>query len=287
MTDDDVRAALRSTLPSERMKAVQWLLDNEPNETMHEVLLDIANREGVPQIRRAISIVLGKIDSLKDDDFDQFQDAQEKQSDIALILNELSGIIRHEMQPAIGWVRYSASRELADFEATATNRAIEALRRRVDGLSSLAAAHRLPTRKIVSLSEAISACISDEYRPSTIRLELIGLDSDEIYTDPGLMALILSNAIHNAVEASRETNEQILITCNVATDAFWVTIRNRFSGTTFDYSGVSPTGRTSKSGHRGLGATIIELSSRRLGYQFDLQATGGTATFSLRGKRYG
>ncbi|MBF9316380.1 GHKL domain-containing protein [Mycobacteroides chelonae] len=283
MTNDEFVNSLKSGLPSERMQAAQWAIEARLGDEMRGPLLDAANREGVPRIRRAITMALNNIDSARVADAPA--DVQEIGSEIAVILNELSGIIRHEMQPAIGWVRYSASRELSDFESSATNRAIEALRKRVDGLSSLAAAHRLPTKQIVSLSEAISESLSDEYPSSMFKVES-DYSNDEIYTDPGLLSLILNNAIHNAIEASHGLNEGILITTNVTPDSFWITVRNRFLGTTFEYSRVSATGRTSKSGHRGLGTTIIELCARRLGYQFDLQASGGTATFSLRGKRY-
>lgn len=288
MNEDEFLRKLASELPSERMSAVQWAVEENLDPKFRSRLIEAAAHEGVPRIRRAIGVALRRIDD-KEAQTQPIENPTDRDADTTVILEELSGIIRHEMQPAIGWVRYSANKELADFDFSATNSAIEALRRRVEGLSSLAAAHRLPQRQQVSLSEIVSACISDEYPSSMFALEFPEEPSDGIFTDPGLLTLILTNAVHNAVDAAREldTSEgQILIATNVGDSRFWITIRNRFLGTTFDYTKISATGRTSKRGHRGLGTRIIELASSRLGYDFDLSASGGTVTFSLRGSRF-
>lgn len=290
MNSDQFLAALASELPSERMRAVQWARENSLTPEYERVLLDAAEREGVPRIRAAISLAIKQFEvgARAAVEFDKSETSPG--SDMANILDELSGIIRHEMQPAIGWVRFAANKEVSDFEASATNRSIEALRRRVNGLADLAAAHRLPARELISLGEALSECLSAEYPPSMFMLEPTEEPSDEILTDPGLLSLILVNAIQNAAEAARDLppgEGQVLVTTNVNEKSFWLTISNRFTGTSFDYSSVSATGRTSKPGHRGLGTRITELAARRLGYEFELRATGATATFSLRGKRFG
>jgi len=289
VNEDEFLRKLASELPSERMRAIQWAVEENLDPRFRSRLIEAAAHEGVPRIRRAIDSALRRIDDKETQSQHSTENPTDRYPDTTAILEELSGIIRHEMQPAIGWVRYSADKELSDFDSSATNSAIEALRRRVEGLSSLAAAHRLPQRQQVSLSEIVNACISDEYPSSMFTLEFPEESSDGIFTDPGLLMLIMTNAIHNAVDAAREldTSEgQILIATNVGDSTFWITIRNRFLGTTFDYTKISATGRTSKRGHRGLGTRIIELASSRLGYDFDLSASGGTVTFSLRGSRF-
>lgn len=289
MTPDQFDAALASALPSERMRAAQWALESDLSSDFERILTDAAAREGVPRIRDALGNALRKFSRLSPKSPTGVSGVSLEQQ-IAEVLDELSGIIRHEMQPAIGWVRFAANKELPDFEASGTNRAIEALRRRVDGLSALAAAHRIPARKVVSLGELLSACLSMEYPSSMFTVDQHDQPFDDILTDPGLLSLILTNVIQNAADATRGLppgEGQVLITTNVTQSTFWVNISNRFAGASFEYSNVSASGRTSKRGHRGLGTRIIELSSGRLGYDFDLRAAGATATFSLRGNRFG
>ncbi|MFE4833345.1 GHKL domain-containing protein [Arthrobacter sp. NPDC056691] len=289
MNRDQFLASLASRLPSERMLAAQWAMENKLEPEFERVLTEALSRESVPRIQNAISLAINAIRSASGLHPEETAAKAGSESEIAGVLNELAGMIRHEMQPAIGWVRLAAHKELTDFQASATNRAIEALRRRVDGLANLAAAHRLPVRQIVSLSEAITGCLSDEYPSSMFKLEGSDQPSDEIYTDRGLLDLILANAIQNAADASRDIpNGQghVLISTSIDGSRFWVTISNRFSGASFKFSSVAASGRTSKQGHRGLGTQVIQLAADRLGYEFELRAAGGTATFSLRGSRY-
>lgn len=289
MNEDQWLASLASNLPSERMKAAQWAMDNELEKDSGRVLLEALSRERVPRIQKALTLAIHRFQNNGPMELQKSVDGATQQPDVAKILNELSGMIRHEMQPAIGWVRLAAHKELPDFQTSATNKAIEALRRRMDGLADLAAAQRLPYRQMVSLTEAVTACISTEYPTTMFKVESSDQPSDEIHTDPGLLSLILSNALQNAADASRDLpsgENPVLIATNVDPKRFWLTISNRFAGASFEYSSVAATGRTSKHGHRGLGTRVMELAVDRLGYEFELRASGSTVTFSLRGNRY-
>jgi signal transduction histidine kinase len=290
LTSDDLLERLSSGLPSNRMRAAQEVLEGSPDPSLRPVLVEALTREEVPRIRQVLASAIEALGAAAHAPPSPTAQAEERSVDKAAdILDELAGMIRHETQPAIGWVRLAASRELSDFDASATNAAIEALRRRVDGLATLTAAHRLPIRRLVSLSELISERVQGEHPGSLFAIERFDEVEDEIFTDPGLFELLVSNALQNAVDASRDIpreNAQIVIATGVSDRRFWVTITNRFLGATFDYSSVAATGRTSKKGHRGLGTRVMELAASRLGYEFELRAVGGTATFSLRGDRY-
>lgn len=289
MNRDEFLEHLASRLPSDRVLAAQWAMENNSEPELERVLVEALSREAVPRIQNAISLALKTCHANPQPHIDPNQGSSNSEAKFADVLNELPGIIRHEMQPAIGWVRLAARKEISDFQTSATNRAIEALRRRIDGLANLAAAHRLPVRQMVSLGEVITGCLSDEYPSSMFKVEGSEKPSDDIYTDLGLLSLILSNVIQNAADASRDLPDdqrQVLISTSVDEKHFWITVNNRFHGASFNFSSISASGRTSKHGHRGLGTRIIQLAVDRLGYEFDLNAHGGTATFSLRGDRY-
>lgn len=290
MNREDFASCIASQLPSDRALAAQWAMENHLDPEHERILVEALSRESVPRIRGVLALALNSIRAASSKGrLDKVPAQSQPESYVANTLNDLAGMIRHEMQPAIGWVRLAAQREISDFQGSATNRAMEALRRRVDGLVNLAAAQRLPTRKIVSLTESVTGCLSDEYPSSMFKLETSDQPSDDISTDPGLLSLILTNALQNAADAARDLPEgqtPVLISVSCNDSRFWITISNRFNGASFNFSSVSASGRTSKHGHRGLGTQVIQLAANRLGYEFELNATGGTATFSLRGNRY-
>jgi len=289
MSEDDFLTSLGSELPSERMWAAQWALDHFLPPTYQQLMVEALARERVPRIQTIMALALNQFDRTRADKAVDEVRASGEALVAVQILDELAGVIRHELQPAIGWVRFAANREVSEFDTSATNRAVEALRRRVDGLAELAAANRLPARRMLSLREAVAISLAPTFPESMFSVEPNDEASDEIMTDPGLLSLILSNALQNAAEACVDMppgEASVLITTNIDQKMFWLTITNRFVGASFEYSSVSATGRSSKHGHRGLGTRIIELAAGRLGYDFELRASGATVTFSLRGERF-
>ncbi|WP_082909390.1 GHKL domain-containing protein [Mycolicibacterium iranicum] len=289
MNVDELLQLLRSELPSERIKAAQWAANTTIDRNYKSELIRAAASEGVPRVRQLIEQAIKRIDRGRQD-ADNGSVTTDSGEAAEEILRNISKAIQHETESAIGRLRLCANREIADFEASATNAAIEALRRRVDGLASLAEAHRIAEREFVSLTEIIEQSISPEHPRSMFIIEFDGDGSEEIYTDPGLISLVLVNAIDNAAEASYGLpidNARVLISANVDEGRFWITIRNGFAGTSFDLRSVGASGRTTKTGHRGMGTKVVELACERLGYEFELSASGAVATFILRGSRRG
>jgi sensor histidine kinase regulating citrate/malate metabolism len=114
-----------------------------------------------------------------------------------------------------------------------------------------------------------------------------GDESDVIETDRGLMAVMMSNAFRNAADATQELpsgETTVVISCGVSEEMFWITISNRFRGASFRMEDVASTGVSSKRG-RGMGVAAMRIAAERLGYEIDLQASGGVAVFSVRGPR--
>ncbi|MCS5722505.1 ATP-binding protein [Herbiconiux sp. CPCC 203407] len=202
------------------------------------------------------------------------------------ILDALSGLIRHETEPIIGWIRRSAAKEIGDrYEASETFKNIDLLRRRLLGLETLAAAHRLPRYSRTSLLNLIVDCQPEGFPEQVV--EANTGDDDSIDTDPGLFAIVVGNALLNAQEASAGLpGAPILVRHGVSDRQFWVTVTNRFQGQAFEMEHVAQTGASTKDSHKGLGVTAMRMAADRLRYSFTLQASGGTVVFSLRGERF-
>lgn len=286
MTEDEVLEALASRLPSDRMAAATWLAQHPPRQSLRPALTAAASQEGVPRIRSVLQQALRAAEKPARDSIDA---AIQPDSVSTAVLADLSALIRHEMQPAIGWIRYAAHGEIPNFESSATNAAINGLRRRVAGLVQLADAHRLPARERTSLFELLRWSVPKDESEGLFVFEAPqGLD-DAIDTDVGLFVLLVGAAMQNAADAVATAGaaSNIFVTVGVTDKDFWVSIVNRHLGANWEFMDVAATGVSSKANKRGMGTRVMRLAADRLGYDVDLKAAGGTVTFTVHGLRNG
>lgn len=285
VTESDALDGLRSELPSVRARAAEWFVVNATQA--HLVLLSEAiEAETVPSVRRLLTLAGRKARTPGSPVAVAGLEDEAEPSLPSEILDSLAGLLRHETEPVIGWLRRSAARDIGDgFESSETFKNIDLLRRRLRGLEALAAAHRLPTWTAVSLSWLV-----DECRPPDLAKEsLAGVPrtDDVIHSDVGLMSIIVGNALLNAYEAAAHQGDGAVWVESAVTDRdFWISITNRFEGQGFELDHVAHTGTSTKASHKGLGLSAMRLAAERLGYDLSLTASGGTAFFSLRGARF-
>lgn len=247
------------------------------------VLTGAIERETVPAVRHLLEAAVRRAQQDSEPASVYQPDAVPASTDI---LDALSGLIRHETEPIIGWIRRSAAREIgAGYQESETFKNIDLLRRRLLGLETLAAAHRLPRYSRASLVSLIVDCQPNGFPDEVV--EANGGDDDSIDTDPGLFSIIVGNALLNAQEASIGLpGAPILVRHGVSDRHFWVTVSNRFQGQAFEMEHVAQTGASTKDSHKGLGVSAMRMAADRLQYVFTLQANGGTVVFSLRGERF-
>lgn len=289
MSLDDALKGLQSQLPSERMRAAQWLLQARGLDAESDrLLVQAISAEQVPRIKSVLSAALAAHRAgSRPPDQAALGGGDPEVASLLQVLQDLGGIVRHELQPAIGWLRFGAHAEIPDFETSETHKLIEALRRRVDGVVALAEAHRLPVFQPTSLGELLAACVPPDVPKNLFSIET-GDELDVVYTDRGLFTLIVANAFQNAVDAvlgMPKGDGQVFVAVGLSERDFWLTISNAFAGASFELQNVVASGVTSKLDHRGLGARVMRLAAARLNYDLDLKAAGGVATFSLRGRR--
>lgn len=274
--------ALRSRLPSERAAAADWYVRNAAADDIG-LLTNAIEEETVPAVRRLLEAAARRAQQGSEPTPVYQPDEAPASTDI---LDALSGLIRHETEPIIGWIRRSAARDIGPgYQASETFRNIDLLRRRLLGLETLAAAHRLPRYSRASLLALIVDCQPDGFPDEVV--EANSGDDDSIDTDPGLFSIIVGNALLNAQEASTGLpGAPILVRHGVSDRHFWVTVTNRFQGQAFEMEHVAQTGASTKVSHKGLGVSAMRMAADRLQYGFTLQASGGTVVFSLRGERF-
>lgn len=273
---------LGSSRPSERATAAHWFLHNAKTEHERALTSAIAN-ESVPALRRQLILAKRSIDAGANPSAGDEGLPAERDTRSAIILDELSGLLRHETEPIIGWLRRAAADELGSrFETSQTFANIELLRQRIRGLETLTAAHKRIRLTRESLGQLVRACKPPAFEGDFPQAAV----DDDIETDEGLFNLIVGNALLNAHEAARATSEgDVLVESGVTAAYFWLSITNHFEGQGFTLDEVARSGTSSKQSHKGLGVGAMQLAADRLGYSISLRAAGGTAHFHLRGAR--
>lgn len=282
---DGFDESLNSSSPSVRQRAALWIKAN-PEAIQVSVLMRAMQRETVPQIRQVFNDVLSVREKLTnaaplDPSADELSSAQRQ-------IPELARLIRHELSPPIGWIRKAGGREIDDFPRSSTSDAVNRLERRIDALIALIREGSDLDLVECNLERTLRECWPDMTAPPIFMPapDLAGR-SAIIDTDMGLFEILMANVYQNAIDASLEVEEPrpIEVSWSVVGEKFWVRISNPFAGTQFDVRDVETTGISSKSGHQGIGVSLIKTASEKLGYGFKIVGRSGIATFTITGGR--
>lgn len=286
MDEDDMAKSLESSLPSERANAASWFIEN--GRSRHRVVLTNAlARESVPQIRALLSQAV-HASSIHNAAVERVQAEETSLTTSEAILENLATMIRHELEPAIGWIRLAADSEIEDFESSKTNSAVEALRRRISSLVSLVLSRRVPKREHLSITNLVYQCLPYNFNSEHVVVRVEPEKDDSLYTDKALLSIILLNAFQNCADAldGRELSEHCVdVEFSTGDDAFWLTVRNKFEGNAFSVDEVTASGITTKLGHKGIGLSMMFAAAKRLSYDLNIKGEGGVATLSLRGAK--
>ena len=288
MTDTDEAAeawiedALSSSSPSQRLKAAAWIKTN-PEVVDTQILMRAMQRETVPQIRQLFNDVLLARDSLASPR--SVTPAYAGGSDHGNV-PELARLIRHELSPPIGWIRKAAGAEVGEYPRSRTNDAINRLERRLDALVAL-----IRKESDLELSECDLERALREFWPDMTAEATFSVAPDlggrpaSLTTDIGLLEILLANVYQNAIDAALESGDdrRIEVSWSVVGERFWVRVSNPFSGAQFDVQDVETTGISTKSGHQGIGMSLIKTAAEKLGYGFRIAGRSGLATFTLTG----
>jgi len=198
--------------------------------------------------------------------------------------SDVSAIVRHELSPAVGWIRLAADAEIPNFGDSRTNRAVRKLQRRIDGLVAMLKWNEPVDLQPFDLPELLRESWPDTATDPDIYPEP-GEQSVEVRSDEGLFTMLLSNVFQNAIDASTEANGKPSVQINWGyTDLdFWIRVTNSFKGNGFSLTDVLAIGNSSKAAHQGHGLSLISDVASRLGLRIDLNGTSGVATFTLQG----
>lgn len=277
--------SLNSSSPSSRQRAALWI-KSSPEAVQVRVIMRAMQRETVPQIRQIFNDVLAVRESLTN--AAPLDPSADELSSVQRQIPELARLIRHELSPPIGWIRKAGAREIGHFQRSLTSDAVNRLERRIDALIALIREGSDLDLVECNLEQTLRECWPDmTAEPIFMPAPDLAGRSAVVDTDIGLFEILLANAYQNAIDASLEVEDPgpIEVSWSVVGDRFWVRISNSFEGAQFDVRDVETTGISSKSGHQGIGVSLIKTASEKLGYGFKISGRGGVATFTITGGR--
>lgn len=283
---------LTSTAPSDRAKAAGWLV-RHPQTITTRALMNALQNETVPQVRRLLLQTLesrqGPADASRRDLGAAGQDTDTRASDINVAESEqvdVAALVRHELSPAVGWIRLAAYGEIESFGTSKTNDAVRKLQRRIDGLVAI-----IKSGEELNLHRFSLPHVLAENWPGTDNAPTVTPSAEEdaidIETDEGLFAMLLSNIFQNAIDASIDATGQVntQVTWGYTDRNYWVRVTNPFKGNRFSLADVLDIGSSSKLAHQGQGLSLIKMVAGRLGLSVTLEGASGTASFSMSGER--
>ncbi|WP_163888740.1 GHKL domain-containing protein [Mycolicibacterium hippocampi] len=268
-----------------------WLLQH-PQQISTRDLIQAIQAETVPRLRKTLIEVLeirqkASVSGAGDrEEVDTGVDGTSQRSSLPDHA-DVAALIRHELSGPVGWIRLAAADEIPSFATSMTNDAIRKLQRRIDGLVTMIKASEPLKIQRLSLPHVLI-----ENWPYTRDSVLISpandASSDDIDTDEGLFALMLSNIFQNAMDAALEVEDEpkIHIAWGCTERDFWVRVTNPFKGDRLSLDDVVPVGSSSKKAHQGRGLALIRTVGDRLGLRVSLEGVSGTASFTFSGERW-
>lgn len=287
---DELMARLLVDSPTERARALDAIRPLATSQDLPALRVALQN-ESVGSLRRQLGALIARLEAQKDADRGARTVDSGPLVDLHAILEENAiSWIRHELEPAIGWLRLAASREVEGFSGSETNRAIQGLRRRLDNVEALVRATAPPKLSEASLSEVVAVAISTGGLPVDRISVAIDQDQPDLFvTDVRLFTLIVQNAVANALDAISQLRSKadhgVFVSGAVNGDRLWLRVTNQFAGREFVMSEVEGVGVTVKDGHQGQGLSLMRHAAMRLGYDLRVKAEGGVAELVLAGAR--
>jgi signal transduction histidine kinase len=196
-------------------------------------------------------------------------------------------ILAHELDKAVGPVRVSASREICNFDGSATKANLDWLRGRIVAIYALQAAGKVPAPGKFDLADLIRVIASKERGDQPVEILLCGPRPMIVETDRDIIKLAVCSGLRNAVEATldlaREQRRSVEVDWGSADGAYWLSIVDRGLGLPHGAQGAFEIFNSNKDGHHGMGLPIARRAMRMI--EGDVSLTPGSdggACFEIR-----
>lgn len=253
-------------------------------------------REDVSYVRYAMEDTLRKLSDrvapVDDDADDDGVPAEVRQQIYGRAVEWVTGSLLHEIASPVGLAIRSAKREIGEgWEASATRRHLETIRRVFDAIEMLKDAAGVPRPQELDLAALLQDFVDGEVADASGWISPIGPKPFLLKGDPGLIRMAVGNGVRNAVESvasvDRPAGEHAVVINWGATDVdYWVSVLDRGAGISGPAEAAFAVGRTTKQRHSGFGLAIARQAIETLAGTVTLEpARDGGAVYTARWRR--
>lgn len=263
---DELLDSLLSSSSFERLQAARDLR-GLVTPVDRELLVAAERRESDAYVSSALSELIDEVGSASTQ-VASASDFGESIDDEAQQKGELDALRQflHEISPLYGLVEASARSEFDGFDSSKTCQHLRRMRHYIEALKELSAAHDAPPALRFDLAE----CVCDEAHAVEAQLNwpvaTVGATPLMVSGRPSLVALIVSNALRNAIEAEKAVKESstVVATWGETNEGYWVSVIDRGAGLPAEIGKVFEKGTSLKFSHTGMGLAIAARAARSM-----------------------
>jgi signal transduction histidine kinase len=291
VTRDDALALLLSDSAHQRLKAARFLIRNSQASDV-TTLRQALHRESVSYVKNSLGLAVANLSDVNVapvvDPLDEFDIPEDLRRQIkGQAVEQIAGILLHEIASPIGLVRRAASREVPNFESSKTKSYLDSLQRIFAAVEQLKGASAAPKPEEFDLAGLIQEIVAAETETKAVDVSLQGTKPLIIRSDPALVRFAVRNGIRNAIEAVFESGSDdlhpIIVTWGFTDVDYWVGVLDRGPGLIGPIESAFEIGKSTKQGHSGFGLAIARQAIETLRGTVTLQpATGGGARYEVR-----
>jgi signal transduction histidine kinase len=271
---------LRSPRAHDRLRAARYLaLKAQPSDIDS---LDLALRkENFLWIRTALQDALNRAKGTNSNAevVDSEWVSESEVSDMySSVMHEISSQLLHEIEPMVGGLRVHTSREVPEFEKSATKHQLDLLDSLLSAISDLRKASAPPRLEELDISSVIrEACKHEARDHEGVTIQLAGPNVFPATADRARLWMALTNGIRNAIESSEtidvSVRQPIVINWNRTDTEFWISVLDCGVGLKDSVEHLFEIKVSTKPNHLGMGLATARQA---------MMSIGGTATISQR-----
>ncbi|MCG7630592.1 hypothetical protein MHM88_22555 [Epibacterium sp. MM17-32] len=284
---------LETDEPKVRTQAVRYL-GTLGDRTTLPALHTALKKERVAFLRRLIRASIDRIETGAKREGAEASEASKttdfSDGEYQKAVRVVTGIVLHEISSKIGLLKYSAQREVSNYETSQSKSNLDRLSAVIDGIEALrdvsASNDAQPFAPRIFLREAISEVSACE----NVSIHLNGQNDIEMFGDTKLLSIVLQNGLKNACEATKLANsdEPIVIFWGQSDIENYISILDHGVGIVGPSEAAFEIGKTNKKGHTGFGLAIARMAMTTILGTVDLYpAKLGGMRFEMRWPRDG
>jgi signal transduction histidine kinase len=186
----------------------------------------------------------------------------------------------HELRPIIGRLDVCAGNEISDYQNSTTKTEWKRLQGFLGFIADLGSAAATPDIEEFDLAATIESIAAAEQAPGGIVIQCAGPKPFLVLSSEESIHVILSNALRNAIEASKEiaSTEPVIITWGITDKENWITVLDRGVGLPRTAAKIYKIGITTKKGHMGVGLSLALQTAHSLNGSISLSPRDSSGT---------